>query len=957
MAPTDGNRIQHLDPAMVPEALGSRTTGLEPAEVQERLRELGPNSVAIVDRWKIWRTFGHQFTNFFALLLIASAAICFVAEHLQPGESMDILGWALLGVALLNAGFSFFQEYRAEKAMEALKKFLPHQVLTRRGGSEGSIDAEALVPGDILLVKEGDRLAADARLILCEGLVVNNASLTGEAKPLTLTETAVDLPLNEANNLLLAGCTVLKGSGEAVVFATGLRTEFGKLAHLSQAVQRAPSPLEREIGRMMRILTTVASIMGVLFFAYGVLTDRPLWTNLVFMMGIIVANVPEGLLPTMTLSLAMGSLRMAKKNVLVKDLRAVEALGAVHLICTDKTGTLTMNQLAIGQLQGAGQAEELEPEGAAWLLEQALVASEVRFTEAGLVGDPLDVAVARRFAELEGKAETVLDRVVARFPFDAEKRRSAGLASKEGESRFAVKGAWEALRPLLSALQLDPAAEPRSLDAATLEAAEAQVHAMAAAGLRVIAVASRPLSTPPPAEPVQDELETDLVLHGFLGIEDPLRPEVPPAVAKCHSAGIGVIMITGDHPDTALAIARKSGILSKDSREGAVLTGADLDRLAHQELIQALEAGVAVFARTTPEQKMKIVLALKDLGRVVAMTGDGVNDAPALKAADVGIAMGGKGTDVAREAAQIILLDDNFASIVAGVEEGRAIFTNIKKFTNYVLVSNGPEILPYLLYILLPVPLGLTIIQILSIDLGTDIVPSIGLGQEPPDAEEMSHPPRDQNAGLLTAPLLIHSYLFLGLIEALWSMGLFFTVLVTGGWSYGQELAAGDPLYRSATGIALASILLLQIGNLAGRRSRYGSGLDRGLLRNPLLVAGILIQIIFSWAVLYLPVVQKVLGTGPVSPQVYLAAWLGIPLLFGVDYLRKRLLARTGTQPPSEPGTRASGKEFRSTAAGRPGLRPTHPPPPAPGGTTGPPAAGKGWPPRSAAVARFPCRG
>ena len=725
----------------------------------------------------------------------------------------------------------------------------------------------------MLLLGEGQRISADARLVSAEGLLVNNAPLTGEAKPRPLQAEAGDGRLAESDNLVLAGCTILRGSGRAVVFATGLRTEFGKLAHLSQAIRRSVSPLERQVLHMMRILTVLAVALGVSFFLYGMASGRPLWINLVFMMGIIVANVPEGLLPTLTLALAMGSLRMARKNVLVKSLNAVEALGVAQVICTDKTGTLTLNRLAVTRLEPVPD----EPPGR--LLELALCAADVRQSGNDLQGDPLDVAIAQRLLEEGGNP--LRDAASERFfPFDVDKRRAAGIGIVEGERFFAVKGAWEVIAPMLAA------------DPAELAAAAASLHAMAGSGLRVVAVAARPLSHLPAQDSSQDALETGLSLAGLIGIADPIRAEVPGALARCHAAGIAVLMITGDHPETARAVAVECGIVAATSGAETILTGDRLEALSERQVGAAIEGGVRIFARTTPAQKMKIVTALKSLDRVVAMTGDGVNDAPALKAADVGIAMGRSGTDVARATAQIILLDDNFASIVAGVEEGRGVFANIHKFTTYVLASNVPEILPYLVFIVLPVPLALTVIQILAIDLGTDLLPAIALGQEPPEPELMDQPPRGHHSGLLTPALLGVAYLFIGLLEAAWSLFLFFLVLHLGGWSYGSTLAADDPLYRSATGMALAAVVLMQVGNGLSRRHLVCSGLDRSLLDNRLLLIGIALEITFAWAILYWPPLQQILGTAPVATELYLLAWLGIPLLFGLDLLRKRLASK-----------------------------------------------------------------
>jgi sodium/potassium-transporting ATPase subunit alpha len=757
--------------------------------------------------------------------------------------------------------------------------------------------AEDVVPGDVLLIQEGDRISADARLVESHDLLVNNAPLTGESAPVVLGAEAAQGRLIESTNVVFAGCSVLRGSGLAVVFATGERTQFGKVAALSREISRPPSPLQRQTARMVRVLTVIAVTMGASFFAYGMFAGRSLWVNLVFMLGIIVANVPEGLLPTFTLSLAVGSLRMARKNVLVKSLSSVEALGAVHTICTDKTGTLTLNQLWLARI--------VDPQGndvpgghprRGEMIRLGLIASEAHRQSERWSGDPLDIALAEAWA-CEGRpAERIIEQTTRHFSFDLGKRRAAGLWRDGDDCLFAVKGAWEALRPLVSSRVTPDGSRPMTEQA--LRETDASVSALAGQGRRIIAVAFRPVPIGA-LDDEQEQLEQELTLSGFLCLEDPLRPEVPEAVAQCRRGGISVLLITGDHPQTAAAVARRAGILPRDEPlEGRLMTGEELERLRLSELCDLLRSGVCVFARATPEQKMKIVTALKQLGLVVAMTGDGVNDAPALKAADVGVAMGVGGTDVAREAAQIVLLDDNFASIVAGVAEGRTIFDNIRKFTNYVLVSNGPEILPYLIYILFPVPLALTIIHILAIDLGTDIIPSMALGQEPSDGDTMSEPPRRRDEPLLSAKLVAHSYGFLGLIEAAYALLLFFWVLHSGGWRYGEPLSATDPLYRSATGIALATIMLMQIGNLIGRRSETRSGLDRGLLSNRLILLGFAVEIGFSWGTLYFLPLQTVLGTGPVSLHMYAMAWLGAPLIFIADYARKRIVSRMRLTPP-----------------------------------------------------------
>ncbi len=578
-------QIHNLDISEVWTLLRSRSDGLRSDEVAQRLAEIGTNTLGPPPRWGWLRTLLQQFANLFSVLLDVSAALCFVADRMQPGEGMAVLGWALVAVAVLNGLFTFSQAIRAERAMQALRSFLPRRITVRRGGVEEEVSIEDLVPGDVLLLSEGDRIPADARLVESRDLLANNAPLTGESRHASLDACPVEKGrMVDAPNLVFTGCSLLRGSGTAVVYATGRRTEFGRIATLSVQVRRPPTPLEREVSRMVRILTILAVVMGAAFFGYGLAIGRGIWINVVFMVGIIVANVPEGLLPTLTLALAMGGLRLAKKKVLVKSLNAVEALGSVEVICTDKTGTLTKNQLAVTGVVDALSGEVLDDPARRTLLEIAVAASEIHQQAGALTGDPLDVAAGEALRKMGGDPLVLSRDVVRHIAFDVQRRRAAGVLAGSESRRFAIKGAWEAVRPLVRA-------SPEGL-----VTGDETVRRLASKGLRIIAVASRRLA-PAEVDAPEASLERDLELHGFLCLSDPLRDEVPAALVRCHSAGIRVILVTGDHPVTARAIAEHAGILSKDSPSHVVLTGDALESMREAEIVERLKAGVSVFAR------------------------------------------------------------------------------------------------------------------------------------------------------------------------------------------------------------------------------------------------------------------------------------------------------------------------------------------------------------------------
>jgi calcium-translocating P-type ATPase len=868
-------KIHHLTPEDAIDSLNSSPAGLTRTEAERRLEEYGPNQVERIEKEALMLRFLKEFTHFFALILWLAAALAFTAEWLQPGQGMATLGWAILGVILINGVFSFMQEYRAEKALAALEKLLPHQVKVMRGGQVEQIMAAELVPGDILIFQEGDDIPADCRLIEAYGVRVNNATVTGESLPKARnTSPCVEEDILRARNILLAGTSLVSGTARAVVFATGMHTEFGKIAHLTQTAGEALSPLQREITRLSRHVALLAMTIGVVFFLIGQWLGLSFWENFIFAIGIIVALVPEGLLPTVTLALAMATQRMARRNALVRHLPAVETLGSATVICTDKTGTLTQNRMAVKEAYLGGvfvSAEKLTPDNTTRaFLETALLCHNLQIAaNSQLLGDPMEIALVRMAqAHLAEPADYAK---VDEVPFDTDRKRLSTLHQTPQGLVLCTKGALETVLPLCSRIQVGTDRlmldEQRRTQLATAQ------EAMAEKGLRVLAFAQRQVAADCP----HDELERDMILLGLVGLEDPPRPEVPDAIRKCADAGIRVIMVTGDHPHTALAIAREIGLIRGNSP--AIISGEALRRMSNTQLQLALDAPEILFARVGADQKLRIVSALKRKGETVAVTGDGVNDAPALKHADIGIAMGISGTDVARESADIILLDDNFASIVAAVEEGRAVFENIRKFLTYILTSNIPELVPYLAFVLFKIPLPLTIIQILAVDLGTDMLPALGLGAEKPHPGVMRQPPRPRRDRLLNWPLLVRAYLFLGIMEAAAAIAAFLFVLHAAGWRYGEELSHFDPLYLQATTATLSAIIVMQVMNVFLCRSGRESLFRLGLFDNRLILAGIAAEIALIMAIDYTPWGNLVFGTAPIGLNVWLFV---IPFAFAM---------------------------------------------------------------------------
>ncbi|MCX7793197.1 MAG: cation-transporting P-type ATPase [Thermodesulfovibrionales bacterium] len=866
-------RINTLPADEVLSILGSSSQGLTEEEARRRLSEFGYNEIEEIRRESLLKKFFEQFTHFLALLLWIASLLCFIYECLYPGEGMLNLGIAIVSVIFVNGVFTFIQEYRAEKVLRIMKGLLPFRAKVLRNGILRDIDAREIVIGDIVCLNEGDRIPADMRLIESASLRVSQATLTGESEPIIKTPELCESELLTSPNILFAGTSVISGHGRAVVFATGMRTEFGKIAHLAGTVSPGISPLQREIKRITRIVGIIATLMGIVFFITGFLVKRTFFENFLFAIGIIVANVPEGLLPTVTLSLAMGSQRMAKRKALIKTLTSVETLGSVDVICTDKTGTLTMNRMEVKEVLNLNEGNTAPYPS---LYDIALLCNNAEIINDELKGEPTEIALFR-WASKKGNPSKIR---IKEIPFDSERKRMSTVNKIQEKIFLLTKGAPESLLTISTHCLIG--GEIKELTPAERGKLIAIYNSMMDRGLRVLAFGFRELNED---ELIESDIEKKLVLVGLIGLQDPPRPEVPEAIRKCRAAGIKVIMITGDSSRTALSIARQIGLVRNTPK---IIEGREFHSLTDRDLREAMKSEEIIFSRMTPKNKLRIVNILKEEGHRVAVTGDGVNDAPALRKADIGVAMG-SGTDVAKEAADMILLDDNFATIVNAIEEGRAVFENIRNFITYIFASNIPEIVPYIAYVLLGIPLPLTIMQILAVDLGTDLFPALALGAEKPSKNLMQKPPRPPEERLLNWKVLSRAYLFLGPIEAIAGLYGYFYVLKSGGWLWGTVLSSKDILYLKATTACLGGIIITQIANAFACRSSAESVFRLGIFSNRLLIFAIFIEIIIALLIIYTGTGNTFFGTAPLEPEVWLVLLPFSIILFFAEELIKSL--------------------------------------------------------------------
>jgi Ca2+-transporting ATPase len=847
-------------------------SGLAAIEVKKRLAHYGHNVLQEKQKRSLLRMLLDQFVDFMILILICAAIISGVI-----GDVSDTI--AIIVIVFLNAVIGFVQEYRAERAIAALKAMAAVSARVRRDGELFTLPASEIVPGDVVLLEAGNVVPADLRLLEAVRLKVDEATLTGESLTVekhTLELSGQDMPLGDRKNLAYKGTVVTYGRGMGVAVATGMETELGKIAASLQEDGEIKTPLQKRLASFGKRLALVVLAICAIVFAVGVMRGEGLVLMLLTSISLAVAAIPEALPAVVTISLALGARKMVKKHALVRRLPAVETLGSVTYICSDKTGTLTQNKMQVEEIYTDGELlrEWLDHDrNNLWtLLFHALALSnDASFNRHGKPdGDPTEVAlyVAAREA---GFDKSVLEQDAPRLqelPFDSERKRMTTFhRDAQGIVSF-TKGAPENILPRCARMLTATGNVPIQIDE-VLEIAER----MASDGLRVLAVTCRVWPELPDMSD-EDEIESNLEFLGLIGLMDPPRPEAREAVSLCRSAGIIPVMITGDHPQTARAIAMRMGIVSDG---GKVMTGTELSQLT-QEAFEEQVRDIRVYARVDPQQKIKIVRALQDKGEFVAMTGDGVNDAPALKRADIGIAMGKGGTDVAREASALVLLDDNFATIVSAIREGRRIFDNIRKFIKYVMTGNAGEVWTIFLAPLMGMPIPLLPIHILWINLVTDGLPGLALTGEPAEKGIMQRPPRAPQESIFSHGMWQHM-LWMGLLIGGVS-------LITQAWA----IHTGTSHWQT---MVFTVLCLSQMGHVMAIRSEQESMFKIGIFSNPLLLGAVALTFLLQMATIYVPFLQPIFKTQPLdASELLLCIALSSVVFFAVEV--EKYLVRNG---------------------------------------------------------------
>jgi Ca2+-transporting ATPase len=881
--------------------------GLSQAEASRRLTQHGLNELIERGLKSPWRILWEQLAGTMVVILIVAAIV-----SAALGDFKDAA--AILAIVVLNALLGFRQEYRAEQAMAALKRLAVPTVKVRRDGHLQEISARELVPGDVVLLEAGNLTPADGRLLESANLRVQEAALTGESEPVEkeiAALTAIELPLGDRRNMVYMGTLVTYGRGRLVITATGMDTELGHIATMIQATEAEPTPLQRRLAQLGQGLAAASLAIVAVVFVLGLLRGEEARLMFLTAISMAVAAVPEGLPAVVTIGLALGAQRMLGRHALIRKLPAVETLGSVTVICSDKTGTLTENRMTVTILDVLGESQrvdtlmhrgvpvldaELTPgerpsvrslgllvKAAALCNDAALQALPEGLIEYRALGDPTEGALVVAAAQLGLKKPQLDERWprVAEAPFTSERKRMTtvhrvNVSADQTDAPWCCepfvafcKGAVDGLLEISTQVWSGDDAVPMSGELRDrILGANDQ---LAQHGQRVLGVAFRPLSHQP--DKIDEaELEQEMTFIGLIGMMDPPRPEVRDAVATCRAAGIRPVMITGDHPLTASHIARELGIATN----GRSLTGQDLARMSVEEL-QNVVGEASVYARVSPEHKLKIVQALQDQGHIVAMTGDGVNDAPALKKADIGVAMGITGTDVAKEAADMVLLDDNFATIVAAVEEGRVIYENIRKFIKYTMTSNAGEIWVMLLAPLLGMPLPLLPLQILWVNLVTDGLPGLALTVEPAEGDTMRRPPHPPQENIFGRGMG-RDVLWVGLLMGLVCLGL-------GFWAWQVDLANWQTML-------FTTLTLSQMGNALAIRSERNSLFTIGLRSNKALLGAVLLTFVLQMAVVYLPFAQDLFKVSPLSlGELALSLIVSTLVFWGVE-LQKLLLRR-----------------------------------------------------------------